>query len=63
MKWPWENILAVYSLVALMHIVYIIYEMEKDVEEKKRGKAESRRRCRTQAREKRGRTRSMIDIV
>jgi hypothetical protein len=34
MKWQWENILAVYSLVALMHIVYIIYEMEKDVGEK-----------------------------
>jgi hypothetical protein len=64
-QWPWEIILGVYTLVALIHIVYMLYEMEikEDVEEKTRGKADSRRRRRTQAREKRGGTRSVIDIV
>jgi hypothetical protein len=42
----------------------MVYEMEKEeVGDKTREKADSRCRRRTQAREKRGGTRSVIDIV
>jgi hypothetical protein len=38
-QWPWETILGVYTMVALIHIVYMIYEMERDVGEKKTRKS------------------------